>query len=290
VLTEKWGIEVECKVLSQQQLLRAAPSMFYYDLAVGHRQTAGITNLFAECSQLKLPGLLPHSEATRLLMNRGTGLLLCGQHLRVPALSSEQTDFVVRNVSKAQLALGDALLTVEGRYHWNCRERHRRLAAFFAAPQSLSAEILEDHKKGVDFKLHPALLNPDRSTLQQQWREVAARWEAVWCWVESRRWNRKFETLADLLKVDRKGTTGMKDRIRAAYLWKKAFGWRHIVLAARGVHPREQIFSALPLLLADQRTGALQPRRTALIRCWTCASDDAESMEAAYLKSWRVLG
>ncbi len=64
------------------------------------------------------------------MFNRCSGLLLARELLRKSALSSEEADFIGRNLAKMQLALGDAVLTAFGQYHWSAWERHRRLAGF----------------------------------------------------------------------------------------------------------------------------------------------------------------
>src|SRR5437667_1590292 len=102
--------------------------MFYYDLMMCHRCVYGEEALFAGCSHHCAPGRIPIHEATRLLMNRCSGLLFAKQQLERTDFTPENADFVRRNVAKAQLAFGDVLLTVEGQYHWSCRERAARLS------------------------------------------------------------------------------------------------------------------------------------------------------------------
>ncbi|PYL00604.1 MAG: hypothetical protein DME19_04505, partial [Verrucomicrobia bacterium] len=70
---------------------------------------------------------IPLCEATRLLMNRCSGLLFARERLECAEFSPVDADFVERNLAKAQLAFGDAVLTAFGRYHWSCLERHKRL-------------------------------------------------------------------------------------------------------------------------------------------------------------------
>ena len=78
---------------------------------------------------------LPVTEATRCLVNRGMGLLLARQ--------CGDVEFRRRNVNKAVLGAGDALLVAEGRYAWDVRARARRLAD----PR---------YDRAVAFKFHPA--------------------------------------------------------------------------------------------------------------------------------------
>ena len=129
ILTHLADAEVELKVTSLAELAARPVSMFSYDLAAGHRLlwSRGPADR-PPCSELhRDPENIPQAEATRLLMNRCTGLLLARAELEREPFTPGAADFVRRNVAKAQLACGDALLTAHGRYHWSCRERHRRL-------------------------------------------------------------------------------------------------------------------------------------------------------------------
>lgn len=62
---------------------------------------------------------LPPSEALRTLVNRGMGLYL--------ARDDENASFVARNINKAILGAGDAVLAAERRYKWSARERAEEL-------------------------------------------------------------------------------------------------------------------------------------------------------------------
>ena len=63
---------------------------------------------------------LPFSEACRLLVNRGMGLLFAGEKI---SANSNDTDFILRNLYKAILGAGDAMLIADGKYRWKLAER-----------------------------------------------------------------------------------------------------------------------------------------------------------------------
>ena len=107
--------------------------MFSYDLVSGHRIIFGNENVFNGCEHHRHPDKIPLSEATRLLFNRCTGLFLAKELLHKPALTADEADFVGRNLAKAQLALGDAVLAAHGQYHWSCLERRNALSRLATA-------------------------------------------------------------------------------------------------------------------------------------------------------------
>ena len=89
--------------------------MFSYDLVSAHRVITGGSDVFDECRHHEDATRIPAIEATRLLFNRCTGLLLAREILAKKRLSEHDADFVQRNIAKAKLALGDAVLTVSDR-------------------------------------------------------------------------------------------------------------------------------------------------------------------------------
>lgn len=185
-MTEKIGIDVELKTLSLEKLSSSPTSMFYYDLVCGHRITAGPSSVLKGCTHHAESARIPSHEATRLMMNRCSSLLFAAERLAQSGFTQEDLDFTARNIAKAQLALGDVVLTALGKYHWSCLERHKTLESV-NEPSLPMAEVLEFHKAGVAFKLHPAPGTAGREELQALHQAVTKVAWAVWSWQEGRR-------------------------------------------------------------------------------------------------------
>jgi hypothetical protein len=185
------GIEVEFKVLTLDALRRAPISMFFYDMIAGHKWLFGNDDAFCRCDHHHAAHLLPVSEATRLLMNRCSGLLLAREQLTAPSFGRENADFIRRNISKAQLAFGDAILAAFGRYHWSARTRHTRLQEF-SVPLPWRAELIEHHRCGVDFKLHPFRSEEPAERLAHELTLTISFAREVWLWLESKRLRHPF--------------------------------------------------------------------------------------------------
>lgn len=103
-----WRMRHDEKRLMVQELLRG-----YFDVAGrrGEELFAGIARLPAED--------VPWSEAARLMMNRGMGLLLAGE--------SEDRMFAARNLNKCILGAGDARLVARRSYRWAAVSRAEEL-------------------------------------------------------------------------------------------------------------------------------------------------------------------
>src|SRR5262249_3496251 len=141
---------------------------------------------------------IPLTEATRLLMNRGSGLLFARERLLRTAFTAGDADFVGRNIAKAQLALGDAVLVCHGQYHWSVTERHRRFERIVHAERSAwDREVLRHHGLGVQFKLHPERGRAPRETLPVMHAEIRDLALQTWLWLEGRRLGVHFRSAED---------------------------------------------------------------------------------------------
>ncbi len=243
-LSHAVGLDVEFKILSIARLRRSPVSMFYYDLVMGHRWLAGGDELFAACEHHRDAARIPLHEATRLLFNRCSGLLFANERLAQDEFSPADADFVGRNLAKAQLALGDVVLTMAGLYHWSCLERHRRLQKLAGDDSSL----ISHHAAGVEFKLHPQRSPHTRDELRQQHSALSQLAQSIFLQLESRRLEIKLSTPVDY-------TTCKTNKCPEIPLWKNVF----IHLRTRGIptgitrYPREHLLHELVSMLWTER-------------------------------------
>jgi len=243
------GLEVEFKILSLRKLRRSPVSMFFYDLVVGNRRVIGPQGLLDCCDQHRQAEGIPLHEATRLLMNRCSGLLFALERLRRPVFGPEDADFVGRNFAKAQLAFGDVVLTSRGRYHQSCLERMERLRAV-AADESMPwlGPVRRHHAEGVEFKLHPTRCEESKQALLARHAELSDLGRAIWLWLEERRLHARFASAREyaLSPVDKCPETSAW-RNRLAHF--KAKGLAAALRPEANRYPRQRLFHELALLL-----------------------------------------
>jgi hypothetical protein len=225
--------------------------MFSYDLAAGHRFLWGGASgdLVAGWGLHGCPGNIPQSEATRLLMNRCSGLLFSRVQLEREPFTQTAADFVRRNVAKAQLACGDAVLTAFGRYHWSCTERHRRLEELARSKHSVWFDAaVRHHAMGVEFKLHPESGAITREALFKRHGEVTAFALKCWLWLEARRLGRTFSSARAYVDSACDKCPG-SSLFFNVLLNLRADGFRLRARPTPWRHPRQRIFHSLALLL-----------------------------------------
>jgi len=281
-LTAASGIDVEFRVISFAKLRRSASGMFYYDLVMGHRWIFGDEAFLRGCEHHRHPEFIPLSEATRLLMNRCSGLLFAKERLLRQQFTVDDADFVGRNIAKAQLALGDVVLTVLGQYHWSCRQRNDRLDnAFLNVPWFDKVKAL--HREGVTFKLHPRQDSRPRGELLSAHNEVSAIALQVWLWLEHKRLNTRFADAREyaLSRIDKCPETHSLKNL--------AINLKSFRLPVSGLlrYPRNRVLNSLPLLLWAWEDTPDPAVKRGLKRALTTDADSFGSLLGAYQNVWR---
>jgi hypothetical protein len=109
-------------------------------------------------------------EGMRLLMNRGMGLILAGEHLRD---HSSDYSFILRNMNKAVLGGMDAVLIVSKRYKWRLEERLSEVKDL-VSDVKLPDYFVDMYSKACSFKLKPTGDMPDDPF--EHWNTIREFW------------------------------------------------------------------------------------------------------------------
>ena len=141
-VAERWsgrlGIDVDFTVRTPWRLRHDRERLMVQELLHGYFDVAGRkgADMFAGI-EVRPPSALPWTEAVRLLVNRGMGLLLAkeeGRGKKEEAGKREQgrgnredDGFIVRNVNKCVLGAGDARLIARGGHLWKAEDRAKAL-------------------------------------------------------------------------------------------------------------------------------------------------------------------
>jgi len=245
-MTEKIGIEVEFKILSLEKLASSPTTMFYYDLVCGHRVTAGPVTVLAKCSHHANAARIPMHEATRLMMNRCSSLLFAAERLSRRDFTRDDLDFTARNIAKAQLALGDVVLTTLGKYHWSCIERDKQLLSV-NEPALPMADLIAFHKDGVVFKLRPCPGSSTRDELQALHHAVTKAAWAVWSWQEGKRLG--ISTISPDAYAHGGNKCPETSALKNVLIRLRAFRAKGVLSPLAFRYPREGLLNSLSVLL-----------------------------------------
>ena len=143
-------------VKNVETLRRVASTLMFQELLRGWVPVWGQAELERWIPALD-PSCLPFSEAVRLLLNRGMGLVFAGEYLKN---RRNDPDFIVRNMNKAVLGSGDALLIASGDYQWRGRDRARAFAECVRRG-NLPPEWASLYEKAFQWKLEPEPVLPE---------------------------------------------------------------------------------------------------------------------------------
>ena len=147
-----------------ETLHRVASTLMFQELLRGWVPVWGQAELGKWIPALE-PSDVPFSEAVRLLLNRGMGLIFAGEYLKS---RRDDPDFIVRNMNKAILGGGDALLISSGRYLWRGRDRVQAFAGHVKA-EGLPPEWASLYERAFQWKMEPEPVLPGDP--ERAWRD-----------------------------------------------------------------------------------------------------------------------
>ncbi len=279
------GVEVEFKIVNRLTVKRSVPTMFFYDLVSGHHRLFGEADLLDGCDHQRIAGRIPLHEATRLLMNRCSGLLFSTERLARRVFTAEDSDFVGRNCAKAELALGDAVLVAHEMYHHSVRQRAANLRILRPAIHiPHMAELLAFHDRGTEFKLHPRVSRESRDVLQSRLEHISSIARDVFLWLEGTRLGTEFAS-------PRAYTASELDKCPETPAWRNSLvNIRAFGLASLGEqplrYPRCRLLETLPLLLWEPAALSDADLSLHLTRRLNQPTTDFTSAVAAYTGLW----
>ena len=238
----------------------------WHDLLHGHRVLVGPPDVLTARAPEHVGQVPPPVEASRLLLNRGAGLLWA-QCVVAGVTVPPDADFVRRNLHKAGLALGDALLLASGDYSPRTGDRSKRLAALAAVrPELVTPVVRAAYDEAVRFKRRPdEVAGPADPAVALG--NMAHSWGEVLLALERRRLGGDWPDLGAYCAWD--GLREPEESDPARWARNLAVGTQLGRPSLR--YPRERLYRLLPALLG--LTGAT-------VADWPAAT-------AALLATWR---
>ncbi len=177
-----YDIEIDVSVVSVWKL-RFSPSLIiWYDARFGHKTILGDADYMPSLTRFRLEAI-PSRDALRLLVNRGTLLVINAHLLDEENGSATHRRRITRNVMKATIGYGDALLYFLGDYHWSYVERQRRMQR----RADVAAEFRALYDEAAEFRFQPGYERYEARDLAAWLDALRAAFEPIHRFCEQRR-------------------------------------------------------------------------------------------------------
>ena len=283
-LEHQTGVEVDFAILRESKLCRMPFTLMNAELRQGYRVIAGKQDVLESMPRMPV-GQVPLAEFTRLLLNRGSLLLMNEQALARRALASEEDrEQFRRYIDKSILASGDARLAAASRYDLSW---HTKLARLRRLPERGSGRLSERYEQALRTRTGghvPAFDEKDARLMQDS---AVSDWLAALQEVEAARlgsspdWTEYSTTRVPKGQDGRHKLAWFKNMALTArdfgpMEWVRNYAW-----SIR--YPRERLVSVLPALLSP----TLRVPAANINRALSLADHaDSPTASASFLKYW----
>ncbi len=278
--TPIFKIDVDVGPLQTVSAISKAPHwMMWYELKHGHKVLWGnenIKNYFPDYSQERMPIM----EAYRLLLNRGVGLILCQQHFQTYQ-EEESREFILRNIRKAQLAMGDAYLIKKGKFHYSYKRRSELFSELANDDEIKELGIFSHYQTAYNFKEKPHKPNLTKEEYIEEYENILIVYEKLYSWI----FTSKYTSELNLREYENVIFDVFKDHINLKENIKNIcknvkIGYSKDNSYLLTKHPRFRLFMTLPYFLFNKKEISCQKYLT-INNC-----KNNEDMLNVFIKLW----
>lgn len=218
--------------------------LMWYDLLNGHVVLKGPPDLLKKHAPATLRKPLPVIEATRLLLNRGAGILWSLRVVRNVEAEPDE-DFVRRNYYKCALALGDSLLITYQKYTTQYSGRDLLLKELVLDKAEVaSLNMINLYDEALAFKFRPDSVS-SAAISETELSNLAQLWGKIFLLVETVRTGMKWSTLDEYVNWD-----GIRESDQHSFKSLVGNVVRNLYLRRLSMnYPREDLYRQLPQLL-----------------------------------------
>jgi len=179
-LGEKMGIDVDFGPLKTPAHLKNAPFwLVYYELKYGHRVIYGDSDVLSvmpdwDGNDIEL------MEGLKLLLNRAVGLILSGKKIEEGLSCPEDNEFVVRNIFKAIMAIGDVFLMMQKSYNYSYQKRLQLMEEYKENDVISRLNLYGQYCKAMNYKLQPSREIINSTELRELLTETIRKFELMY--------------------------------------------------------------------------------------------------------------
>lgn len=243
-----FGIHVDMsRPLTIDQIKTWPHYMMWQDVLLGHIVLSGPQDVIRANAPDILLKPLPLTEALRLMLNRGAGLLYA-LRIAVGVTPHEDEDFVRRNYFKCAQALGDAALMIHEKYQTPYAGRETIFAGLCEEHAELrEMDICATYEESLLFRSLPDRVTQGPPSVERL-HEMARSWSRMLLYLESNRTGIRWDT------VDAYAAwTGVREP--DVNTWKdtpKNLARNLVIGSLSHKHPRERLYRDFARLLGAE--------------------------------------
>lgn len=257
-------------------------TMMWQELKHGHVVIYGQENILDRLPAFDLNNM-PHEELARLMLNRGTGLLLARQRMRKKQLEDEDVDFIVRNIWKAVMACGDSYLALHHTYSHSYQRRSELFDAYRDDPEI--SGFYQWYKSSIEFKLKPVM--PEKDKLHEMLNQAGEFFARFYLYVFNVCLGRQGMNFAQIQKAFYEHPPFAKNETLPQILKNLIINILEVGPVNFNLHlffkyPRTRLFIVLPAILFDNEAN----RDYILLLPGISISSSGDEILKSYLKLW----
>lgn len=267
-LEPRCGIHVDFSPPMPLSRLSTYPQeLMFLEAKRGHRVIYGPEGVFDALPDYDEKNI-PLEEGTRLLMNRGVGLWMALDLLDQgePANQAEY-EFVVRNLYKALMAMGDVVLFLNHVYRVSYQKRWEQFVALETGDLPRPEQVRAGYRASLDFKFHPDHTLPSGKDLRSWLEEVCSVYAEVFLWFERKRLQvPNMDWMAYSNRSRRLAFVSLNELVRNVIRNGRCGTWKIRPLTGWTLHPRDNILKLLSSLLFAHERNSLKGQ--VMLRLW----------------------
>lgn len=292
-LREREGVGIDLSVISETKLRYASPLLIWYEMVAGGSKTIFGDKDFVRSLPLGDMTRIPATEFSRLMVNRGT-LLLINLWMNDKGLDSpSHRRSFLKHIMKAIIGFGDALLYYHGDYHWSYLKKSQRLQQRWDVPE----EFRKLYAEATAFRFCPNYSTYDGRDLVQWSKNLLSLFTSLYLRCESMRtactelcWD---DYLRKALSLE-----GNSQWVNPRSLLRKAYSVWHRPRGFVGLNwaelwgfccstPAKRLDLVFPVVAFDVGCSSLRQQVAMFLGA---SSPDSRDMREAFLRLWAESG
>ncbi len=251
-LTPKIGIDVDFGPIVFENTIPKIPfSLMWFELKYGHIVIYGNKKILQTLPEYK-GNNIPLVEALNLLLNRASGLVFAEKKIQSDkANSQEDIEFIIRNIMKARIAAGDAILMTNRTYDHSYVRRMELLKKIKDKPIILKNNFFEIYSEAMEYKLKPEHKKFVDAGLEKIFEETKNVYREIYLYTFSKYFGKSlndFDEYLSALKNEKKAFS-LKQSAKNFVLNFMFDKFKHPIPRVYFKYPRFRLFFSIPYLL-----------------------------------------